>query len=50
MTIDIEPPIVGVGDHIEKKESVNLAALSAVYQLQGLNLVCSQSYSFTLYL
>lgn len=38
--LEIDPPIFGVGDHTDKKESMNLAALSAVYQLHELNLVC----------
>lgn len=37
--IDIQPPIVGVGDHAEKRESCYLAALSAVYQLHERDLV-----------
>ncbi|TFK77096.1 P-loop containing nucleoside triphosphate hydrolase protein [Pluteus cervinus] len=38
VTVNIDPPIIGVGDAPEKKASENLAALSAVYQLhaQGL--------------
>lgn len=27
--------IVGVGDHVQKKEAERLAALSALYQLDG---------------
>jgi small subunit ribosomal protein S24e len=38
--LDIDPPIFGVGDHTDKKESINLAALAALYQLHELNLVC----------
>ncbi len=37
--IDIQPPIIGVGDHAEKRESIHLAALSALYQLHELDLV-----------
>jgi len=37
--IDIQPPIVGVGDHAEKREAIHLAALSAVYQLHEQDLV-----------
>jgi hypothetical protein len=38
--LEIDSPIIGVGDDIDKKESINLAALSALYQLQALKLVC----------
>ena len=44
--MDIDPPIVGVGDHQDKKRSTHLAALSAVYQLHDLGIVSSRS-SFT---
>ncbi|KAF9471753.1 P-loop containing nucleoside triphosphate hydrolase protein [Pholiota conissans] len=37
--IDIEPRIIGIGDHLEKKQSVSLAALSACYQLQELGVL-----------
>ncbi|KAF8909024.1 hypothetical protein CPB84DRAFT_1766707 [Gymnopilus junonius] len=37
--IDIEPPIIGVGDHAEKNKSVALSALSAIYQLQELGVL-----------
>ncbi|KAF8973926.1 P-loop containing nucleoside triphosphate hydrolase protein [Flammula alnicola] len=37
--INIEPPIIGIADHPEKKQSINLAALSAVYQLQELGVL-----------
>ncbi|PPQ80799.1 hypothetical protein CVT25_001924 [Psilocybe cyanescens] len=37
--LDIEPPIVGIGDHKDKKQSSTLAALSAVYQLQELGIL-----------
>ena len=39
MNIDIEPPVVGIGDHPEKSRSVALAALSALYQLQEMGVV-----------
>lgn len=38
-TVEMEPPVIGVGDHPEKKQSEKLAALSAVYQLQQLGVV-----------
>lgn len=38
-TIDLEVPIIGIGDHAEKKQAEKLAALSAVYQLHGLGVV-----------
>ena len=31
--------VVGVGDHVQKKEAERLAALSALYQLDGQELV-----------
>ncbi|KAF8959706.1 hypothetical protein BDZ97DRAFT_1836550 [Flammula alnicola] len=37
--IDVEPPIIGIGDHPVKKQSTSLAALSAVYQLQELGIL-----------
>jgi hypothetical protein len=40
VTVDMEPPIVGVGDSLDKKNSEKLAALSAVFQLHDLGLVC----------
>ncbi|TFK41154.1 P-loop containing nucleoside triphosphate hydrolase protein [Crucibulum laeve] len=39
VTVNIEPPIIGIGDHQIKKESERLAALSAVYQLQELGVL-----------
>lgn len=39
--VEIEPPVIGVGDHPEKKQSEKLAALSAVYQLQQSGVVRS---------
>ena len=39
--LDIDPPLVGVGDHQDRKQSLNLAALSAVYQLHDLGVVSS---------
>jgi small subunit ribosomal protein S24e len=41
--LDIDPPIIGVGDHPDKKRSVHLAALSLVYQLHHLGIVSSRS-------
>ncbi|KAG5221898.1 ATP-dependent RNA helicase [Salix suchowensis] len=41
VVINVEPPIEGVGDSADKKESEKLAALSAVYQLDKLGLECS---------
>lgn len=38
-TVEMEPPVIGVGDHPEKKQSEKLAALSAVYQLQQLGVL-----------
>lgn len=46
--LDIDPLLVGVGDHTDKKQSLNLAALSAVYQLHDLGIVSSRS-SFTIH-
>lgn len=40
MTIPIEPPVVGVGDHPDKKQAEKLAALAGVYQLQEMGVVC----------
>ncbi|KDR84993.1 hypothetical protein GALMADRAFT_233530 [Galerina marginata CBS 339.88] len=37
--LDIEPPITGIGDHADKKESAALSALSALYQLQELGIL-----------
>ncbi|KAF8168095.1 hypothetical protein B0H34DRAFT_646123 [Crassisporium funariophilum] len=37
--VEIEPRIIGVGDHEERKKSMDLAALSAVYQLQSMGIV-----------
>ncbi|TFK30455.1 DEAH box polypeptide 36 [Coprinopsis marcescibilis] len=34
VTVPVEPQVVGVGDHREKKESARLAALSALCQMQ----------------
>ncbi|KAF9459916.1 P-loop containing nucleoside triphosphate hydrolase protein [Collybia nuda] len=39
VTINLEVPIIGVGDHNEKKQAERLAALSAVYQLHELGLL-----------
>lgn len=39
---NIDPPIIGVGDHQDKKRSIFLAALSAVYQLHDLGIVSSR--------
>ena len=41
--LDIDPPITGVGDHQDKKRSLHLAALSAVYQLHDLGIVSFRS-------
>jgi small subunit ribosomal protein S24e len=38
--LDIDPPVFGVGDHVNKKDSISLAALSALYQLHELKIVC----------
>jgi hypothetical protein len=46
VTLDIDPPLVGIGDHADKKTSVTLAALSAVYQLQELGIVSTISFIF----
>jgi hypothetical protein len=40
VTVDLPTPIVGVGDHGNKKESEKVAALSAVYQLHESGMVC----------
>ncbi|PPQ64273.1 hypothetical protein CVT24_008411 [Panaeolus cyanescens] len=37
--LDIQPPITAIGDHPDKKQSMYLAALSAVYQLQELGVL-----------
>jgi hypothetical protein len=44
-TIDlgIDPPVVAVGDHTDKKRSVHLASLSVVYQLHDLGIVSFRS-------
>lgn len=39
MVIPTTPEIVATGDHSIRKESEKLAALAAVYQLHGLDLV-----------
>ncbi|KAJ8702602.1 hypothetical protein PTI98_001305 [Pleurotus ostreatus] len=39
VVINVDPPIEGVGDSTDKKESEKLAALSAVYQLDKLGLL-----------
>ncbi|KAF8642311.1 hypothetical protein AX16_009581 [Volvariella volvacea WC 439] len=39
VTIEIEPPVIGIGDSSDKKTSEKLAALSAVYQLHGLGVL-----------
>jgi hypothetical protein len=46
VTLDIDPPLVGIGDHADKKTSVTLAALSAVYQLQELGIVSTINFIF----
>ncbi|CAA7265798.1 unnamed protein product [Cyclocybe aegerita] len=33
LQLDIEPPVLGIGDSADKKQSIHLAALSALYQL-----------------
>ena len=43
VTLDIDPPIIGIGDHQDKKRSIHLAALSVVYQLHDLGIVSSRS-------
>jgi hypothetical protein len=40
--IPIEPPVIGIGDHPEKKQAERLAALAGVYQLHDMGVV-SQS-------
>ena len=37
--LDIDPPVIGVGDHQDKRRSVHLASLSVVYQLHDLGIV-----------
>ena len=45
MTVRIseDPVVVGVGDSIQKKEAEQLAALSALYQLDAVGLVRSSA-------
>jgi len=51
--LEIEPAVSATGDHVDKKQSIYLAALSAVYQLQKLGVVstimfCAHRLSLTL--
>lgn len=39
VNIPIEPPVIGIGDHPEKKQAERLAALSGVYQLHEMGIV-----------
>lgn len=39
VTVPLEPPVTGVGDSTDKKQAERLAALAAVYQLQGMGIV-----------
>ncbi|KXN90025.1 putative ATP-dependent RNA helicase DHX36 [Leucoagaricus sp. SymC.cos] len=39
VNIPIEPPVIGVGDHPEKKQAERLAALAGVYQLQEMGVL-----------
>lgn len=41
VNIPIEPPVIGVGDHTEKKQAERLAALSGVYQLHEMGVLDS---------
>ncbi|KAG6842205.1 hypothetical protein C0991_000175 [Blastosporella zonata] len=43
VTLHLDSPIVGTGDHSSRKESERLAALSAVYQLHALGLLDNAS-------
>ncbi|KAL0951184.1 hypothetical protein HGRIS_007914 [Hohenbuehelia grisea] len=38
-TLELDPPVIGVGDATEKKESEKLAALAVVYQLDGMGIL-----------
>lgn len=39
VTVSIEPPVTGIADHPDKRQSEKLAMLSAVYQLHSSALV-----------
>jgi len=39
VNIPIEPPVIGIGDHPERKQAEKLAALSGVYQLHEMGIV-----------
>lgn len=44
VTVNMDPPIIGVGDNPERKQAERLAALSAVYQLHNVGLVRCSSF------